>query len=684
MKNKIEIKGKLKLYMQWPSIMVLLLVGLNAWMYRVDKNVAIVMSVFIGVYTLVALALYFSCKSHIFSDLVEFAAQYGVVQNTLLRDLAIPYAIMLDDGKIIWANNEFLNVLKDGNVQGSYLSKYIPDLNRSVFPEEQQSVEIEVKYGTASYVAELTKVSVKGFNESEQLFQLPKEAEYFVAIYLRDVTELNKYMRKHEDQKLLAGFVYVDNYDEMMESVEEVRQSLLLALIDRKINQYFGKVDAIIKKLEKDKYFVAVRKKHLQNLKEDTFSLLEDVKAINMGNTTPATLSIGLGTHGESYAYTSNYARMAINLALARGGDQAVLKSQEEIIYFGGKREQRAKNTRVKARVKAEAMKEMMMTKDTVVIMGHQLGDVDSLGAAIGLYKAATILEKKAYIVLNEITVSIRHLYEAYMENGNYPKNLFVTSKEVEELLDDNTMIIVVDTNKAELTECEKLLYLGKTLVVFDHHRTSSKPIENTTLSYIEPHASSTCEMVTEVLQYMDEEIKLTQLEASTLYAGIMVDTNNFMTRTGVRTFEAAAHLRRNGADIEYLRKMFRTDMGAYRVKAEIVSKAEMYHDAFAISGNSNMEQVESPTIVGAQVANELLNVENVKAAFVLTLYNGKIYVSARSIDEINVQIVMERLGGGGHMNSAGTQFHYGEMSKAIQEVKTCLDKLIEKGEITI
>jgi len=270
------------------------------------------------------------------------------------------------------------------------------------------------------------------------------------------------------------------------------------------------------------------------------------------------------------------------------------------------------------------------------------------------------------------------------MENGNYPKNLFVTSKEVEELLDDNTMIIVVDTNKAELTECEKLLYLGKTLVVFDHHRTSSKPIENTTLSYIEPHASSTCEMVTEVLQYMDEEIKLTQLEASTLYAGIMVDTNNFMTRTGVRTFEAAAHLRRNGADIEYLRKMFRTDMGAYRVKAEIVSKAEMYHDAFAISGNSNMEQVESPTIVGAQVANELLNVENVKAAFVLTLYNGKIYVSARSIDEINVQIVMERLGGGGHMNSAGTQFHYGEMSKAIQEVKTCLDKLIEKGEITI
>ena len=684
MKNKIKIKGKLKLYMQWPTIMVLLLVGLNVWMYIVDKNVAIVMSIFIGVYTLVALVLYFSCKSYIFSDLVEFAAQYGVVQNTLLRELVIPYAIMLDDGKIIWANNQFLHALQDDNVQGSYLSKYIPELNRSVFPEEKQSVEIETEYGGANYVAELTKISVKGFNESDQLFQLPKEAEYFVAIYLRDVTELNKYVRKHEDQKLLAGFIYIDNYDEVMESVEEVRQAFLVALIDRKINQHFGKVDAIIKKLEKDKYFVAVRKKHLQSLKEDKFSLLEEVKAISVGNGRPATLSIGLGTHGESYAQTSNYARMAINLALARGGDQAVLKSQEEIIYFGGKHEQKAKNTRVKARVKAEAMREMMMTKDSVIIMGHQLGDVDSLGASIGLYKAAVTLDKKAYIVLNEITVSIRHLYEAYTESSEYPKELFVTSKEAEELVGDNTMIVVVDTNKAELTECEKLLYLGKTLVVFDHHRQSSNAIDNATLSYIEPYASSTCEMIAEVLQYMDEEITLTQLEASTLYAGIMVDTNNFMTRTGVRTFEAAAHLRRNGADIEYLRKMFRTDISAYRVKAEIISNAEMYMDVFAISGNTNMENVESPTIVGAQVANELLNVENVKAAFVLTLYKDKIYISARSIDEINVQVIMEKLGGGGHMNSAGAQFQYTDMDKAIREVKNCLDNLLEKGEITI
>ena len=684
MKNKIQLKGKLKLYMQWPTIMVLLLIGLNIWMYYVDKNVAIVMSVFIGVYTLVAVLLYFSCRSYIFSDLVKFAAQYGVVQNTLLRELIIPYAIMLDDGKIIWANQQFLHVLQDDDVQDSYLSKYIPQLNSSVFPDERQSVEIEIEYGTARYVAEMTKISVKGFNESEQLFRLPKEEEYFVAIYLRDVTELNEYITKHENQKLLAGFIYIDNYDEAMESIEEVRQALLAALIDRKINQYFGKVDAIIKKLEKDKYFVAIRKKYYQELEKDKFSLLEEVKGINVGKGMPPTLSIGLGQHDESYLQTSNYARAAIDLALARGGDQTVVKNQVDIMYFGGKRERTAQNTRVKARVKAEAMRELMITKDTVIIMGHQLGDVDSLGAAIGIYKAAITLDKKAHIVLNEITISIRHLYEAYVEDEDYPTDLFVSSKDIEDKVSENAMIVVVDTNKAELTECEQLLHLDKTLVVFDHHRQSSTPIENTTLSYIEPYASSTCEMVAEVLQYMDEEIKLTKLEASTLYAGIMVDTDNFMTRTGVRTFEAAAYLRKNGADLAYIRKMFRTDLGAHRIKAEIVSNVEMYHDAFAISGNSNLENVESPTIIGAQVANELLNIDKVKAVFVLTLYKERIYVSARSIDEVNVQVIMEKLGGGGHMNAAGTQFDYDNMNRAIRAVKSCLDTMLKKGEITI
>lgn len=681
MKQQVQLKGKLKLYMQWPAIMSLLLVAMNIWIYQVDVKAGMLMSAFIVVYVVIAIFLYFYNKSYIFSDLVEFAAQYGVVQNTLLRELTIPYAILLDDGKIVWANNQFIEVLGKGYRQDTFLSKYISQINRSVFPQEDgQSVEVNIEYEDRSYLAEMTRVSVQGFNDAEQLLALPAEKEYFIAIYLRDVTELNSYIRKNEEQKLLAGLVYIDNYEEAMESVEEVRQALLVALIDRKINQYFRNADGIVKKLEKDKYFVCIRKRAFNELEEDKFSLLEEVKDINIGNGMPATLSIGLGLHGESYAQTSNYARAAIDLALARGGDQAVVKEPEGITYYGGKREQTAKNTRVKARVKAEAMREIMMTKETVIIMGHKLGDIDSFGAAIGIYRVAAAMGKKSHIIINDVTMSIRQFYDTFSQDPSYPNDLFITSNEVDDLVDDNTMVVVVDTNKPVITECEKLLKTGKTIVVLDHHRQSSTPIENAVLSYIEPYASSTCEMVTEVVQYIEEDIKLSRIEASCLYAGIMVDTSNFMNRTGVRTFEAAAYLRRNGADIAYVRKVFRDDIDAYRAKAEIIANVEMYREEFAIATGEDLE-IDSPTIIGAQAANELLNINGVRASFVLTVYKERIYVSARSIDEINVQIIMERLGGGGHMNSAGAQFDYTNLGRGVAIIKDTIDEILGKEE---
>lgn len=641
MKQQVQLKGKLKLYMQWPAIMSLLLVAMNIWIYQVDVKAGMLMSAFIVVYVVIAIFLYFYNKSYIFSDLVEFAAQYGVVQNTLLRELTIPYAILLDDGKIVWANNQFIEVLGKGYRQDTFLSKYISQINRSVFPQEDgQSVEVNIEYEDRSYLAEMTRVSVQGFNDAEQLLALPAEKEYFIAIYLRDVTELNSYIRKNEEQKLLAGLVYIDNYEEAMESVEEVRQALLVALIDRKINQYFRNADGIVKKLEKDKYFVCIRKRAFNELEEDKFSLLEEVKDINIGNGMPATLSIGLGLHGESYAQTSNYARAAIDLALARGGDQAVVKEPEGITYYGGKREQTAKNTRVKARVKAEAMREIMMTKETVIIMGHKLGDIDSFGAAIGIYRVAAAMGKKSHIIINDVTMSIRQFYDTFSQDPSYPNDLFITSNEVDDLVDDNTMVVVVDTNKPVITECEKLLKTGKTIVVLDHHRQSSTPIENAVLSYIEPYASSTCEMVTEVVQYIEEDIKLSRIEASCLYAGIMVDTSNFMNRTGVRTFEAAAYLRRNGADIAYVRKVFRDDIDAYRAKAEIIANVEMYREEFAIATGEDLE-IDSPTIIGAQAANELLNINGVRASFVLTVYKERIYVSAEPLhDNLNIDFI--------------------------------------------
>lgn len=563
-----------------------------------------------------------------------------------------------------------------------YISKLVPELNSSIFPKEENDiVEMDVYYEDKEYKAELRKVSVEGFNETERLMELPGGREYFIAVYLQDVTELNRYIRASEEQRLVAGLIYIDNYDEVIDSVEEVRQSLLIALVDRKINQYISRVNGIVRKMENDKYFIAVQKSGFKELESDKFSLLEDVKSVNIGNSIPATLSIGLGLSSNVYSQSYNYARVAIDLALARGGDQAVIKDCSGITYYGGKREQTAKNTRVKARVKAEALREFMTVKDEIFVMGHKLTDVDALGAAIGVYRAARMLEKKAHVVINEVSASLRPLYSAYENNPDYPEDLFLTSSEALEMASESSMVIVVDTNRPMMTECEGLLKISKTVVVLDHHRQSADNIENAVLSYIEPYASSACEMISEVLQYIVDDIKIPKLEASSLYAGIMIDTNNFAYRTGVRTFEAAAFLRRCGADITLVKKMFRDDMESYRVKAAIISSVEVYCEKYAIARNL-CSNVESPTILGAQAANELLEINEIKASFVLTVYNGRIYVSARSIDEANVQVIMEKLGGGGHINAAGAQFEHTDIEAAVEDVKRVIRTMLEKGDI--
>lgn len=681
-KQDIQLKGQLKLYMQWPAIMSVLLLAMNVWIYKIDHRAGFIMLIFVLIYMLIVGALYFFNRAVILRDLVEFSAQYGVVQNTLLKELSVPYALLMEDGRILWVNDEFNAIFEgEGKVSGS-LAKYIPEINRSLFPKkEDQKVQREVRYEDREYLVELRKISVKGFSDFEQLMEMPKEQEYFIAVHMQDVTERNEYIRANEEQRLVAGMLYIDNYDEVIESVEEVRQSLLLALIDRKINQYFMKVNGIVKKVETDKYFVVVKKKDFKKLEEDRFSLLEDVKSVSVGNKIPATLSMGLGLSSDSYSQSYNYARVAIDQALARGGDQAVIKDCNGITYYGGKREMSYKNTRVKARVKAEALREYMMTSGNILVMGHTMTDVDSLGAAIGIYRAAESIGKKAHIVLNRPTNSIRSVYEDYINNPDYPEDMYISSSEAKDMMNNNSMVIVVDTNRPQMTECPELLQMTKTIVVLDHHRQSRDNIDNAMLSYIEPYASSACEMVAEILQYIDEDIKIPPLEASSMYAGMMIDTNNFTNRTGVRTFEAAAFLRRCGADIPYVRKIFRDDMDSYRAKASIISNAEVYRQQFAIARGQNL-RVDSPTIIGAQAANELLDIEGIRASFVLTVYQGRIYVSARSIDEVNVQIIMERLGGGGHMNASGAQFDHTNMEEAVNCVKAQIDRMIEEGDI--
>ncbi len=677
-KKNMRLKGQLRMYMQWPLIMTVLLLAMNIWMYMTDRKAGFTMTVFVGIYVVIVGILYFYNRSLILADLIQFSTQYKGIQNTLLKELTVPYAIVLEDGHILWKNDRFAEIT---DAREKYLQKMIPQLNRGSFPKEDETrKELEVTYKERDYQVELRRISLEGFSESEPMLQIPKEKEYFIAVYMRDVTELNSYIRENEDQRLIAGLIYIDNYDEVMESVEEVRQSLLVALIDRKINKYINDVDGIVKKLENDKYFFVVKKEGYRKFEADKFSLLEEVKQVNIGNARSATLSIGLGLNTATYALSYNYARMAIDLALARGGDQAVIKDCRGITYFGGKKEQTAKNTRVKARVKAEALREFIVAKDQVIVMGHKISDPDSFGACMGIYRAAVALEKKAHIVINDVSTSIRPLYDEIAQSSVYGKDIFLTSSEAMDYISDSAMVVVVDTNKPQMTECPELLKRSKTIAVLDHHRQSSTVIDNAVLSYIEPYSSSTCEMVAEVLQYIVDDIKVPSIEADCLYAGIMIDTRNFMNRTGVRTFEAAAYLRRCGADITRVRKMFRDDMESYRAKAEAMRLAEVYREQYAIAQCPS--NIASPTVLAAQAANELLDISGIKASFVLTVYNGRIFLSARSIDEVNVQIIAEKLGGGGHINSAGAQFEHTNVEEAIAALKVTIDQMIEEGDI--
>ncbi len=681
MKKNSQFKGQIKWYRQWPFVIAILWLAMTVVGFVVDKTAGFIIGGFWMAYLIALMILYVHDKTLVLTNFGGLGEKYGFLHQTLLADLSVPYAVMLEDGKIIWANERFSEIFMDKSLVNSYLSHYIHDLNRGVFPKDGETVEIEVQYGEREYRAALTRIDATGIEDTEIVFGLPKGKEYFVSVALADVTELHYYIQKNEDQKLVSGLIYFDNYEEVMESVEEVRQSLLIALIDRKVNQYLANFDGLVKKMEKDKYFFVVRKKSFQEMAKGKFSILEDAKSVNIGNSMPVTLSIGMGLSADTYAQTYNHARVAIDLALARGGDQAVVKNGSNITYYGGKREQTSKNTRVKARVKAEALREFIMAKDQLIVMGHRMADVDSFGAAVGMYRAARVMEKKAYIVLDEVNASLRPFYNAFHENPKYPKDMFITSSDIHNIMNDNTMVVVVDTNRPEMTECPELLKMAKTVVVFDHHRQTNDSIENTVLSYIEPYASSACEMVAEVLQYIADDVRIANLEASAMYAGIMIDTNNFMSRTGVRTFEAAAFLRRCGADITFVRKMFRDDLEWYRAKSQIVSSAEVFRDEYALACFEN-EELESPTIIGAQAANELLGIKGIKASFVLTEYYGKIYVSARAIDEVNVQVIMERLGGGGHINTAGTQFQHTDMEEAVKALKMTIDNMIEEGDI--
>jgi c-di-AMP phosphodiesterase-like protein len=672
--------GRLNSIFLWPLGLGILLVLLDILLCFVSSVAASIVAVFIVIYAFVCAMMICYFRPRIIKEIVEFSSNYSQVQRQLLYELSIPYCLLDNKGNILWMNASMQASINRKNDLKKNISTIIPELSANVFRNFEDFKEIRVAFNDRDYRVEMKRISADIITQGVNILAKDYNSS-LVAMYMFDETDINQYIQKIRDERFVVGLVYIDNYEDALESVDDVRRSLFVGLVDKRVNKYFSAGAAIIRKLEKDKYLVVFRYKFLEKLLADKFSLVEDIKSVKVGNEKTLTLSIAIGTGAADYARNYDIAKAAMDLALGRGGDQAVIKDGEKIYYYGGKSQQMEKNTRVKVRVKAHALRQILEANDNVLIMGHNLPDIDSFGSALGIYIIAKKFGKEAHIVFGEISSSVRPFMNRFIDKEEYPDDMFIKKEEAENYLTASTVVIVVDVNRPQRTECPQLLDKCKTIIVFDHHRRSSDTITGAVLSYVDPYASSACEMVTEMIQYVDDGIKLKAFEADALYAGISIDTDGFNSKSGPRTFEAAAFLRRHGADVTRVRKMLRNDMNEYKAIASAVSKSEVYKSAFAITVFDG-EGLESPTIGGAKAANQLLDISGIKASFVITQYEDKLYISARSIDEVNVQLVMEKLGGGGHMSIAGAQLTNCTIQQAVNTIKLTLDNMLAEGEI--
>lgn len=683
MTSSRRLRSKMKYVILVPILLAILLLGFCIMFFGLESRETLVAAAVLGVYILVVVFAYVRLMPIVSASIVDYSLEQGKVQKELLHGLAVPYALLDTDGKILWANAMFykaVDISEKKFLRGS-VDTYVPDLTPEVLDEIEGEISMDVEIGERCYNAIIRRVDLSSAFENDR----PEKRgdDIVIVLYLFDVTNERRLQQETYDQKMIAGLVYIDNYDEVMNSLEEVKHSILTALVDRKINMYLSNIDAIVKHLENDKYLFVFRQKYMDTLKEDRFSLLDDVKSLNVGNEIPMTLSVGIGTARESFLDAFENAKVAIGLSLGRGGDQVAVKDGDQVTYFGGKSTGTEKTTRVKARVKAQAFEELLDNKEKVLIMAHKRPDADAFGSAVGIYRLVTTLGKKAYIVLNDDTDAIAPLVSSF-QVGNQYSEMIIPSGRALGMVDANTMLVVCDVNRPSMTACEELISLVSTVVVFDHHRQSNEPIEEATLSYIEPFASSACEMITEMFQYISVKPKIRPVEADAMYAGILIDTDNFLNKTGVRTFEAASYLRKSGADITRVRKMFRSSLLSMKERAQGISNAEIFMGCYALSYvEADPESTDAPTVPVAKAANELLNVENVKASFVVTeAADGVLYVSGRSIGDVNVQVVLEQFNGGGHATVAGAQLKGMTKEEFFTRLKQVLKEMTASGSI--
>lgn len=582
----------------------------------------------------------------------------------------MPFPLIMTDehGIISWYNPAFLKIINAPDAVGDFVDDAVPGF-KFLQNKEEVNKRTEIALGNSNYILFVNKVH-KANNRNIYLF-------YFV-----DNSEYNQLKKRFSDNRLVFGHVYIDNYDEIGHGNQNVYKTMIVADIDNKVIEYFNTFDAIVRKYENGKYFLVMNRDSLDKMIKDKFSILDKIRESNKERT-PITLSIGLSNSKDTIYDSYQESRSAVDLALGRGGDQVVVVNGDKHLFFGGRTAAKEKRNKVRARIIGLSLANLIEQAEDVFIMGHRIPDMDAIGSSIGMLSAVRDRDKTGYIVLNSSNPSIDVIMEE-MENvqPELLESIITSSEAIELAKKTKSLIIMLDNHKPSFAEEPKLFDMIEKVVVIDHHRRGMDCIETAVLTYIEPYASSTSELVTEILTYINPDINITKFEAEALMAGIMVDTKGFSFQTGVRTFEAAALLKRYGADMMDVKRFFKDDIETVKVKAKVVQTSRIIMDKIAVGTLD--EQMESGILIAAQAADELLNIDGVQASFVLTDAGNYIHISGRSLGEISVQLILEGLGGGGHLVAAGTQLHGVTMSKAQEMLVAEIEKYFDENKESI
>ncbi|MCI8655195.1 MAG: phosphoesterase [Clostridia bacterium] len=603
-------------------------------------------------------------RSEISEQLQDLTLTVDSAAKSSLINAPFPLVILETDGNIVWKSSKF--VTEFANVD---INNYINDLVIDIKNEIEKNKDKKIRTTVREIEINKKKYRIQGEIAKSKKSERKKVAEYMVILYFIDETEKYELQKENENKKTCIGIIMVDNYEEVMQRIDVEKRTQLMAKIESNIYDWINETNGILLKEDRDTYVYIFEQRYMNVIKESKFEILDEVKDIVRKEKVQLTLSIAISNEGETDKDVYKSATSAMDVILGRGGDQAVIRENGKYQFFGGKAEEVEKRTKVKARIVSHALEELMSECEKVMIMGHTNPDIDAMGSALGIYRMAKSLNKEAYIVTNAEAASIKTFVENIEEEY---REILINGETALANIDEETLLVIVDTYKKTYVEEPELLNKTKKIVVIDHHRRGQDFIENSILTFQEVYASSAAELVTELIQYTQTEIELQKIEAEALYAGIMMDTKNFTFKTGVRTFEAAAYLRRCGVDIIKVKKWFQSDLKSYNRIAEIVKNAEIIKDTIAISLYEEPEKDAS--LICAKASDELLTIGNITASFVLGILENKICISGRSIGDINVQLILEKLGGGGHITLAGAQLE----GKTIEEAK---EELIEKIE---